>query len=252
MRAVRLNRRGIAVATGVILLLTFGQAAAATAAGEIEVSHDGTSWGAQFDEPLFTGVSLVPRGSASAEFSVRNSGDNDGFLRVVLQDVAHSSQILADALSISLTTTGAGGVAVPLSAAASCQVLFEGELAAGETVPVVATLALADLSGTQGQGETATFGVGIQLSDTTLGVLPPTDCGSPDTVIEFAPFDNRVATLVLLGMEPNTAQLYEELLVLLLIAALGLGVGVQGGVARWQRRQFERNVDQLQYLEDLA
>lgn len=238
---------------GATLALTLVLApAAAFAAGQIEASPDGVNWGSGLPVPLFDGVSLVPMGNASAPFQLRNSGDEPGYLRVVVQDVSSDSTALLDALSIALEVDGTSGPLTPVGSAAPCRVVFEGELLAGESVPVLTTVSLGNLSGSQGQGATAHFALGIELTDSSPGSLLPTDCGSPETVIEITPFDNRVATLVALGVEPNTARLLEEYWVVLLLAALLAGVAAQWAVAESLRRRDERMYEQLQYLEDLA
>ncbi|HRN29681.1 MAG TPA: hypothetical protein PK890_08285 [Terrimesophilobacter sp.] len=234
------------------VLLAVGGTNPALAAGELEVSPDGTSWGTQLADPLFSDLALVPRGSASSQFTVRNASGDDAFLRIVLQDVTYSSAVLGDAMQLGVALGGVDGAPAGLSSANPCQVLFEGELAAGQARPVVTTVSLGDLSGTQGQGETASFSIGIQLSDESLGGLAPTDCGSPDTVIEITEFDSRVATIASLGVVPNTWQLFEEYFVLLLFAALGVGVAAQWFLTWWLRRRHDRDEEQRQYLEDLA
>lgn len=224
---------------------------AAYAEGEVEVSPDGTAWGHTLSAPLFEGIALVPRGSASSTFMLRNSSEIGAFVRVVLQDVTFSSTTIGDALQIAVTLGGVLGVPAALTSASPCRVLFEGQLAAGATAPVIATLALGDLSGTQGQGESAQFSIGIQLSDSTLGAIP-TDCGAPTAVLKAADFDSRVATTVGLGVDPNTWQNYEEYLLLILVAALALGVGAQRPVAAWLRLRDAREQQERQYQEDLA
>lgn len=235
---------------GLALALTMPWAAAA--AGEIEVSPDGSSWGSQLPQPLFSDLALVPRGSANAQFLLRNSSGDDAFLRIVVQDVNYSSPVLGDALTLALAVGGASGEPARLSSATPCRVLFEGTLPVGASRPLLTSLSLGDLSGTQGQSETATFSIGIQLSGSSLGTLPATDCGSPGVVIEVTPFDSRVATIATVGVEPNTWQLFEELLVLLLVAALVAGAGAQWAVATWIRRRRELDEHERQYLEDLA
>lgn len=243
-------REGLVAVLSLVFLV--GAAQPAVAAGELEVSPDGVSWSTELPEPLFAGVSLVPRGSASESFSVRNASGDDAFLRVVLQDVDYSSPVIGDALIVSVSLDGTGGAPAALSTATPCRVLFEGQLAAGASSEVLTSLSLADLSGTQGQGETARFNVGIQLSDDATGDLPPTSCGAPTTVIEITPFDSRVATIALVGVAPNTWQLFEEYLVLVLLAALTIGAAAQWLVAGWARRRDELHNEQQQYLEDLA
>lgn len=247
---VSLVRRLSVLALGA--LLTTCGATPAFAAGELEVSPDGTSWGSQLVKPLFSDVALVPRGSVREQFMVRNASGDDALLRVVLQDVDYSSPVIGDALLIGVGLGGTEREPAALSSAAPCRVLFEGRLPAGQARSVTAELTLGDLPGTEGQGETARFGIGIQLSHAVLGDLPPTACGEPTTVVEVTPFDSRVATIALIGVAPNTWRHFEELLVLVLIVAAFAGVAAQWLVAAWNRRRHERNREEQQYREDLA
>lgn len=234
------------------LALVASGASPAFAAGELEVSADGVTWGRTLGAPLFDEVSLIPATHSSAGFLLRNSGAEPGFLRVVLQDVSSNSMTFMSALGIEITVDGDPGPVTPIDAATPCRVVFAGELMAGESVPVVVTVSLGNLSGKHGQGSSAQFAIGVELTDTRLGEIPPTDCGSPDTVIEITPFDNRVATMVGLGVVPNTWQLYEEHLLTVLLVALALGAGVHWIVAGWSRRRDERDLAEQQYWEDPA
>lgn len=247
-------KRTLLVGGGVVLSVALGllPGASASAAGEVEVSDDGQSWGTELGEPLLEGVTLIPRGSVSAEFAVRNASGDDAYLRLVLQNVTYTSTALGDALSVSIAVGRDEGTPVPLSSATPCRVLFEGELGTGRARDVVATLSLGDLGGTQGQGENAVFSIGIQLSDDSLGELPPTSCGAPATVIEITPFDSRVATIASVGVMPNTDRLFEEYLLLILIAALLGGLAVQRVADARAERRRQRREEQSQYLEDLA
>lgn len=238
-----------AALTAAVVLLP---ASPAHAADELDVSDDGASWGAQLSGPLFDGLTLVPRGSANSEFWIRNASSDRAFVRIVLQDVSFSGPVIGDALQITITSEGVSSGPTALSFAAPCHVVFEGELGAGEADRLVARLALGDLPGTEGQGQSAQFRVGIQLSGSVLGNLRPTDCGSPSTVIEITPFDSRVATIASVGVAPNTWRLFEEYALLVVLAALIVGVGGRLLLAAWMRRRRERDDEQRQYLEDLA
>lgn len=254
--------------------------AAVAAAGVVEVSDDGWTFGAAYPGALFDDVALlVPGDSQQQVFYVRNSGTEAGFLRVTLRDVAFTNTDFADALTVTARTAGQPGSPASLLTANPCWVLLEGPtVAPGEVVRVTAGLSLAQLHGMAGQGASAALAIGVELSDTSAGSLPPTACGSPSTQIPAVPGRPGSATsgsqaqsgigsgdsapagdgdsqpgagaeaggdLPVLNLpggiviDPNTWHLYEELLVLVLVAATMLGSGWFMMVAWLRRRRID-------------
>jgi hypothetical protein len=164
-------------------------ASAVTGVGVVEVSDDGVNFDRNYPGGLFDAIAqLVPGDSQSETVYVRNSGTAAGYLRVTLRDVNYSDQKFADALTVTTSTPSSVGSAAAISSANPCQVVHEGTLIApGEIVPVVATLALGNLNGADGQGATATLAMRFTLSDATAGTLPPTNCGTGGTTVPVTP-----------------------------------------------------------------
>lgn len=180
---------GIALVVALGLLLGATPASAATGVGVVEVSDDGVNFDRTYPGAIFDDIALlVPGDSQSETVYVRNSGTAAGYLRVTLRDVDYSDQKFADALTVTTSTPGSTGSTTAISSANPCQVTHEGTVVApGAVVPVVATLALGNLSGTDGQGATASLALRFTLSDTTPGTLPATNCDTTGTTVPVTP-----------------------------------------------------------------
>lgn len=278
MRPRRLQTSGSAAVlaiVGITVLITAmtPPAPAAAAVGVVEVSDTGTTFGATYPGALFDDIALlVPGDSQQQVFYVRNSGTEAGFLRLTLKGVAYSDTDFADALTVTARTAAHQGKPANLLSADPCWVLLEGQtVSPGAVVPVTADLVLGQLNGKAGQGATAALAIGVELSDTTAGSLPPTACGSPSAEVPVLPGPSTstapaaqaqpgsgfgqggsqieggsqpgagdvLPVLNLPGgivIDPNTWHLYEEFLVLVLVAASALGSGWFMMVA-WLRRR---------------
>ena len=250
---------------------------AQAAPGGVEVSFDGVSFGSSVSGALFTDLSrLVPGDTDNAEFYLRNSSSEPGFLRITLRDVATSNSDLANALTLNASTFGYPGGGATLLEANPCRVLLEGQtVAPGEVVRVSTSLALAQLSGKAGQQASAVAHLSVALSGTELA-LPPTDCGPTGTVLPVLPGQNPgtnpprgsssnatgVALPVeeplapvtpqpdlpvlsppgFLGIDPNTWHLLEEYLILVPMGAAIAG-GLAFGIVAWRRRHTEDGLE---------
>jgi hypothetical protein len=184
-----------AAATLVVLPVT-----AASAAGIVEVSTDGATWGSSLGSPLFTTApELVPMGSESASFWVRNSAADDAYLRLTVDTLGWSGFDYAASLSIAASVPGIAGTPIVLASAGSCPVLLNGVLLpAGQAVQVTATLALGDLNGTSGQSGSAAMNIGVMLTQ-VAGTAPASGCASPVSSPGSAP-----ATVVVVPSAPSS------------------------------------------------
>lgn len=155
-------------------------ASPAAAAGVVELSSDGATWSGSLGGPLFaTTPELVPLGSESASFWVRNSAADDAYLRLTVDALSWSGADYAASLSVAAAVPGTAGTPVVLATAGTCPVLLDGViLAAGQAVKVTATLALGDLHGTAGQSGSAAMNIGVMLTQ-VAGTAPASGCASP-------------------------------------------------------------------------
>ncbi|CAN5508534.1 hypothetical protein BH10ACT6_BH10ACT6_00480 [soil metagenome] len=152
----------------------------------VQFSTDGIHWSDSYTTQLFHGVLFVPGASANRSFYVRNGATEAGILRVTLSDVTTTSIPLADAMSISSSTTGAPGATVPVSLAQPCYTLSQGlRLASGDSIRIDNTVSLGDLSGTVGQTAAVAFALRVSFSSTDAAAPAPNTCpvdyGSVDT-----------------------------------------------------------------------
>ncbi|QYH35311.1 hypothetical protein [Salinibacterium sp. M195] len=196
MRKIVTKASAIALALTFSLLAGAAPASAAAGVGVVEVSDDGVAFARSFPGAIFDDIgNLSPGDNQSDTIYVRNVGSASGYLRVTLRDVSYSDQAFADALTVSTTISGGSGNAVALSSANPCAVTSEGVLIApGQTVSMLASLMLGDLSGTAGQGATASASLRITLSDTTPGTLPATACSGTGTTVPVTPTTPGVPT----------------------------------------------------------
>ncbi|MBH0116460.1 hypothetical protein I6E52_06330 [Salinibacterium sp. NG253] len=183
----RASGLAVLVALGVVLGAT--PASAATGVGVVEVSDDGVSFARTYPGVIFDSIALLSPGDSQSDIVyVRNTGTAAGFLRVTMQDVSYSDATFANALSVTTSTPSNAGSAHAISGASPCLVTHEGlTIAAGQTVPVTATLALGNLTGSQGQGATASVSLRFTLSDTTPGTLPATQCENSGSTVPVVP-----------------------------------------------------------------
>lgn len=249
---------------------------ASASEGGVLVSNDGVTFGPAYSGTLFDGIGeMVPGDTQFEDFYVSNASPLSGILRVTLEDVTFSDSDLAQALSVTASTFFTSGSPASILEANPCWVLVEGQtVAPGERVRVGVTLALGDLNGRAGQLAHAGLNLKVELSDAAPGSLSPTSCGrtgvripvlhdsvrSPASNMAFSPFtpegvgnvpdaaisspESDLPVLNLPGgftIDPNTWNLNEHLLVLLLACAFVLGSGSFIVVA-WLRRRRDDGV----------
>lgn len=167
----------------VIATLVVLPAGAASAAGSIQLSKDGITFGPAYPGVLFDGIAkIVPGDRQSEVFYLRNGGPDSGYLRITLRNVT-GMPVLIDGLSVSASVPAQSGAPVDLNKGQPCWVLNEGIfVAAGSTVAVTTELNFDPASGNSTQNATANFDLGVSLTDTAV-VLAPTDCGGASTII---------------------------------------------------------------------
>jgi hypothetical protein len=180
---------GIALIIAVVFLIA-PAAHAATSTQNVQFSDDGVHWSDSYAGSLFGGVLLVPGGSVDRAFYVRNNAGEPAVMRVTLYDVATTDVDLAAAMSLTTSTPGFSGAAVPVTDARPCATLSHGQvLAAGDSVRIDTAAGLADLNGSAGQAHGVSFKLAISLSSADSAAPAPDSCptdfggtviGSPD------------------------------------------------------------------------
>lgn len=143
----------------------------------VQFSTDGIHWSDSYTAQLFQGVRLVPNSSSLRSFYVRNGSTESALLRVTLADVTTNSIPLADAMTISTSTSGAPGATVAVDQAQPCYTLSQGlQLASGDSVRLDNTASLGDLNGTVGQNASVWFTLRVSFSSTDAAAPAPNDC----------------------------------------------------------------------------
>ncbi|MBH0129958.1 hypothetical protein [Salinibacterium sp. NK8237] len=189
MRIALRRASGIAAAAALCALIGTTPASAATGVGVVELSDDGVSFARTYPGAIFDSIALLSPGDSQSEtIYVRNTGTATGYLRITMQDVTYSDSTYANALTVTTSTPSLTGSRQAISGASPCLVTHEGlTVSPGQTVPVTATLNLGDLSGSQGQGATASVSLRFTLSDTTPGTLPATQCENSGSTVPLTP-----------------------------------------------------------------
>jgi len=149
------------------------------------VSTDGAHFAPTLASGLFDFAGpLVPGGSAATSLFVKNPTDRPVLLTLGATDIRFSNREFADALSVIVTSRspdGRSATARPLTlgTAAECGVLVAGEqLGAGGTARIDLALAMADVTGSVAQDQSAAFDVHVSLWD--AAAPSPTDaCDGP-------------------------------------------------------------------------
>lgn len=172
------HRRARILAAGIVLALVTplplgvppaaASAYASTSPTPIGLSTDGVIFAANIPDPLFSGVTLVPGGTAIRSFWVRNQQGMPGNLAVAVRDVSGTDALLLQSLTISATAEGQDGRSVRASDVAPCAPLLNSQvLAASGVARVDIAISLSDaLNERQVQGETGGFDITLTLTST--------------------------------------------------------------------------------------
>jgi hypothetical protein len=211
----------------------------AQAAGTIQISDDGVTYGAAYPGVLFDGIANFAPGDSQTEvFYLRNTGPDAGFVRIIVYDAAGDPALLSS-LSIRASVPAQPGSVVVVSSAAPCWVLNEGIfLAAGATLSVTATLTLDVGAGNPTQKSVANFGVGVSLTDTAIA-LAPSECEYSGIAIVILPPDpeEKPETGAATGSGVLTNSGSDLPIMLISVTAFIMGVGLFFVVAAWRRRR---------------
>jgi hypothetical protein len=176
-------RTGTIVALMLVLLGLFAwplisASPASAATSGVQLSDDGVHFSSTYTGSLFDDTAMmVPSTSQSGHFWVKNASGDPAFLRISVSGVGGGGSPFSGALTVTATTTSSSGPAVPVDAAQPCYVLTQGQvLAPGAVARVDATLALGDLTGTDGQSSSVDFDIIVGLSSAATGSMPATTC----------------------------------------------------------------------------
>ncbi|PZQ91984.1 MAG: hypothetical protein DI534_03330 [Leifsonia xyli] len=176
------ERRRVIIAAAFALLLgvVASPAQAASAASDpLGVSHDGVTFASAYSGNLFGGAQIVPGGTITRSFWVKNQASTAGNLAVAIRDVGGTDGVFISALSVSADAGVGSGPTVELADVAPCSTLVRGVgMSAGAIVRVDVSLALSDtLTGTEAQRSLGEFDIIATLTSTD--VAAPDGCTAP-------------------------------------------------------------------------
>jgi len=145
----------------------------------IGLSADGVSFTATYPGTLFGGSEIVPGGSITRSFWVKNQEASSGNLAVAIRDVASADGLFLGALTVDAQSGSASSATVVAAEIDPCVSLLKGvPIAASGVARVDVTLSLADtLVSLQSQGSIADFDVAVTLTSTD--VAAPDGCTVP-------------------------------------------------------------------------
>ena len=231
-------RRLLALPTVLVvlgLLVATGAGSAQGASGDLRVSLDGVRWSTSLPIGLFAGSStvvpgnrrslvgssaVVPGDSMSRTLWVKNVTSSAGMFQLSRVETAATNSLLSRAISITATVSGATG-ANPHVSGACALLLPEIRIGAGQSVPIIVTLTVADLHGIDAQNDAASISLLASLSDPD-GTTAASPCAEPGTTIPVAggaqPAAESNGSLAFTG----TQLAYPAIMIASLLTGLGL------------------------------
>ncbi|MCS0500497.1 hypothetical protein [Protaetiibacter mangrovi] len=163
----------IAVPLALVGILTASPAGAAS--DPIGLSSDGVSFSAGYPGQLFGGVAVVPGGTATRSFWVKNQEASAGNLAVAIRDVGGDDGVFISALSVTAEAGVMTGPTVGFEDVDPCtQILGGVQLAPGSVVRVDVSLSLAGtLSGLEAQAAIGAFDLVVVLRSAEVAAPDP-------------------------------------------------------------------------------
>ena len=163
----RLTLVGAAALGALVPVLAFPVAAAAEETGSVLISLDGTVFERSPQGGVFPrGTALIPGGSVTGTFYVKNDSGRDADLRISVAGASSANATFIDALSLEATTQASDGTPVPLSSDGACIPLLSGErLPSRQVTAVQITLAMDREAGNHAQGSDADAALVVALTD---------------------------------------------------------------------------------------
>lgn len=195
------------LATLAVAALALGGAVApATAAPapapQILLSSDGVAFGTSLNGSIFDGLGkLIPGESITANLWVKNPTAEPADVRVSARDIVASSAVFAENVTMSTwNSSDDATLSTALSDADACDIMVDSQpLAAGATMQMAVTFAMADVGGTIGQNDTASISALVAMRDSTMGPFPESACDDNGVIV--GPTDPPTAPT---GSTPST------------------------------------------------
>ncbi|KGJ79706.1 hypothetical protein GY21_04060 [Cryobacterium roopkundense] len=205
-----------------------GAMPAGAAPVDVLVSSDDEHFDTALHGGIFDDVGLlVPGGTVRSSLWIKNPSNTPAQLRVSARGVAFSSDVFADAVTVSTSGRGvAGSRASTLRSVQECEILLPAQIVApGAIVTLSVAFTLDDMPGTTGQSESADLGLMVSMRDADAGSFRKVACTDEGLLISST--TGSVSTLATTGVGAPMA--------LFAVAGLLLGIGGRLVAARRQR-----------------
>lgn len=221
-----MSLRSWLVAALLSTMAALGLAAPASAAGELQLSADGVTWGASLPAPLFDpAFRWVPGDSETRSFYVRNNAAEDGVLNLFMLPAQFGDLMTSGDLSVSAQVDG--GTWVSASTADNTHVLIDNAtVPSGAVVKVNVRIDFASTSTNATQDRLVGLAFDVSLTQGALVLAPTTGGGGHGHGGVSAP-----------GSLPNTGNDVSPLTIIFgaLLLAVGAGLALFG-----QRREARK------------
>ena len=193
-------------------------AVAAQAQPEILVSSDGVHYSTSLDADLFDGLGvLIPGQAQSVTLWVKNPTASAAEMRLSATEVDMPWPDFATNVTMSAADSmGHATSGQTLASLADCEVILGPQrLAAGESVALTLTFALADVPEAVAQNSGASLNLRVAMRDAAAGAFPDSACNDGGVTIGSAPMSTPSGTLARSGFNAEAP--------LLLLGGLGAG-----------------------------
>ena len=179
---------GLVTVLVAVALAVGGAVTPASAANDsVLLSRDGVTFASMISSGLFDGAGLlIPGRSVSRSLWIRNPSASPAALRVSLRNLASTSTVFADGVSLSSIDSlpGSSPVSRALSGLDSCEVVSSApSVAAGGTVRLTLTFTMADLTAMVAQTDRASLDLMIAMRDASAGTFSGSACRDGGTLL---------------------------------------------------------------------
>lgn len=186
---MRSRRTAVEAAIAIAIALAVGGAVApaSAAADSVLLSRDGTTFTPSLNGGVFDGAGLlVPGQSVSRSLWIRNPSATTAALRVSIRNLVLNSTVFADGVSFTSLNSLPGSTpwTKSLSSLGKCEVVSSApSIAAGGTLKLTLTFAMADLTQAVAMNDHVALDLVVAMRDAAAGAFSGSACGDDDTLL---------------------------------------------------------------------
>ena len=184
---IREARAAFAAAIAIAWVVGGAIAPACAATDPVLVSRDGATFASAISGGLFDGAgALVPGQSVTRNLWIRNPSASPAAVRVSIRNLVSTSTVFADGVRLTTIDSLPGSTSrtEKLSALGKCEVVSSApSIAAGGTMKLTLTFAMADLTPALAQGDHAALDLMVAMRDAAAGAFTGSACGDNGSVL---------------------------------------------------------------------